>query len=84
LAYLWAKGTRDIVSGLLGITLLWLRVRHRVLALFIGVVALIPIGDCINVYVSVGASNLSALAIHSGTAVFMLILAVFLWKGDHN
>ena len=26
LAYLWAKGTRDIVSGLLVIALLWLRV----------------------------------------------------------
>ena len=82
LAYLWAKGTRDIVSGFLVIALLWLGVGRRVLAAFIGVAALIPIGDCINVYVSVGTSNPIALAIHSGTAVFMLILAVFLWTGS--
>src|SRR5262249_33240800 len=44
LAYLWAKGTRDIVSGLLVIALLWLRVGRRVLAVFIGVAALIPSG----------------------------------------
>ena len=82
LAYLWAKGTRDIVSGLLVIALLWIGVGRRVLAAFIGVAALIPIGDCINVYVSVGASNPMALAIHGGTAIFMLILAVFLWTGS--
>jgi Domain of unknown function (DUF4267) len=82
LAYLWAKGTRDIVSGLLVIALLWLRVGRRVLAAFIGVAALIPFGDFINVYLNVGANNPMALAIHSGTAVFMLILAVFLWTGS--
>ena len=80
LAYLWAKGTRDIVSGLLVIALLWLRVRRRVLAAFIGVATLIPIGDFINVYLNVGVNNPIALGVHSGTAVFMLILAAFLWK----
>ena len=82
LAYLWAKGTRDIVSGLLVIALLWLRVGRRVLAVFIGVAALIPIGDFINVYLNVGANNPMALAIHGGTAVFMLVLAALLWTGS--
>jgi len=82
LAYLWAKGTRDIVSGLLVIALLWVRVGRRVLAVFIGVAALIPIGDFINVYLNVGANNPMALAIHGGTAVFMLVLAALLWTGS--
>jgi len=82
LAYLWAKGTRDIVSGLLVIALLWLRVGRRVLAVFIGVAALIPIGDFINVYLNVGANNPMALAIHGGTAVFMFVLAALLWTGS--
>lgn len=77
-AYLWAKGTRDIVSGLLVIALLWLGVGRRVLAAFIGVAALIPIGDFINVYLNLGVRNPMALAIHGGTAIFMLILAAFL------
>ena len=82
LAYLWAKGTRDIVSGLLVIALLWLRVGRRVLAGFIAVAALIPLGDFVNVYLNVGANNPMALAIHGGTTVFMWILAAFLWSGS--
>jgi hypothetical protein len=31
-AYLWAKGTRDIVSGLFLIVFLWLKVNRRVLS----------------------------------------------------
>ena len=81
-AYLWAKGTRDIVSGLFVILLLWLGVDRRVLAAFIAVAALIPIGDFINVYLNVGANNATALLIHGGTAVFMLVLAGFLRRGS--
>jgi hypothetical protein len=32
-----------------------------------------------NVYLNVGLNNPMALAIHGGTAVFMLILAALLW-----
>lgn len=77
-AYLWAKGTRDIVSGLFLIVLLWLKVSRRVLAAFIFVASLVPIGDALNVYANVGANNVSALMIHAGTALFMIILATFL------
>lgn len=63
-AYLWAKGTRDIVSGLFVVALLWLGVDRRVLAAFIAVAALIPMGDLINVYVNVGANSPMALLIH--------------------
>lgn len=80
--YLWAKGTRDIVSGLFLIVFLWLKVSRRVLAAFIFVASLIPIGDALNVYANVGASNLAALVIHGGTALFMIILATFLLRRD--
>lgn len=77
-AYLWAKGTRDIVSGLFLMVFLWLRVSRRVLAAFIFVASLVPIGDALNIYANVGANNVSALMIHAGTALFMIILATFL------
>lgn len=77
-AYLWAKGTRDIVSGLSLMVFLWLKVSRRVLAAFIFVASLIPIGDALNIYANVGANNVSALMIHAGTALFMIILATFL------
>jgi len=79
-AYLWAKGTRDIVSGLFLIVFLWLKVSRRVLAAFIFVASLIPIGDMLNVYANVGASNLAALMIHGGTALFMIMLATFVLR----
>jgi hypothetical protein len=81
LAYLWVKGTRDIVSGLVGIVFLWLGVGRRVLAAYIAVAALIPVGDFINVSLNMGARNPMALMIHGGTAVFMVVLAAFLRRG---
>lgn len=83
LAYLWAKGTRDIVSGLLLIALLWSGAGRRVLAVFIFVAALIPFGDLINVYVNVGTRYPLALAIHGGTAVGMMALAWGLSRPRH-
>jgi len=77
-AYLWAKGTRDIVSGLLLLALLGMRVGPRVIAAFILVAALIAVADFVNVYLNMG--YVSALAIHAGTAAFMVILAALLWR----
>ena len=71
-----------MVSGLFLIVFLWLKVSRRVLAAFIFVASLIPIGDALNVYANVGASNSVALVIHGGTALFMIILATLLLKGD--
>jgi hypothetical protein len=78
MAYLWAKGTRDIVSGLLLLGLLGMRVRPRVISVFILVAALIPVADFVNVYLNMG--YVAALAIHAGTAAFMVILAALLWR----
>ncbi len=74
-AYLWAKGSRDIVFGLLLISLLWLGVPRVVLATFLFVATLIPIADFLNVYINVHSAKLDALMIHGGTAIFMIILA---------
>ena len=78
IAYLWAKGARDIVSGLLLLALLGMRVRPRVISVFILVAVLIPVADFVNVYLNMG--YVSALAIHAGTAAFMVILAALLWR----
>jgi hypothetical protein len=51
-----------------------------VLAAFIFVASLIPIGDALNVYTNVGTNNASALMIHGGTALFMIILASVLLR----
>ena len=80
MAYLWAKGTRDIVSGLLLFVLLAMNVSRLVIAAFIMVAALIPFADFVNVYPNAGSSNASALMIHGGTAPFMLVLAALLWQ----
>ncbi len=79
--YLWTKGTRDIVSGLLVIGLLWLKVSLAVLAAFLFIAALIPFGDLLNVYAHVGTRNVPALLIHGGTAILMCFLALLLLRG---
>jgi hypothetical protein len=79
--YLWTKGTRDIVSGLLVIGLLWLKASSAVLAAFLFIASLIPFGDLLNVYAHVRTKNAMALAIHGGTAVFMCLLAALVLRG---
>ncbi len=76
--YLWAKGTRDIVSGLLLGGLLWLKVSLGVLAAFLYIASLIPFGDMFTVYAQMRTKNVAALIIHGGTAVFMCVLASLL------
>jgi len=84
MSYLWAKGTRDIVSGLLVFVLLAMKAGRRLIAAFILVAALIPIADFVNVYLNAGSSNRAPLMIHSGTAVFMLILGILLWRDGRS
>lgn len=78
--YLWTKGTRDIVSGLLLAGLLWLRVSSTVIAVFLFIASLIPIGDLLNVYANVRTRNVPALMIHGGTALYMCVLAAILLR----
>jgi hypothetical protein len=69
--YLLAKGTRDIVSGLIAIGLLWLKARPEVIAVFVLIASLVPIGDLLDVYTHRRRSNPAALMIHGGTALGM-------------
>jgi hypothetical protein len=78
--YFWTKGTRDIVSGLLVIGLLWLKVSPAVLAAFFFIASLIPFGDLINVYVHAKTKSVAALMMHGCTAVFLCIQGAFLLR----
>lgn len=79
-AYLWAKGTRDIVSGLFPLVLLWLKAGRQVFSVYLFVVALVPLSDLANVYVHIGTSNIGALVIHGSTALYLIILAAVLLR----
>ncbi len=61
LAYLWTKGTRDIVSGLLLISLLCLGVRRAVLSTFIFITTLIPLADFLNAAASMALCGRAGL-----------------------
>ena len=81
LTYLWTKGTRDIVSGLLLAGLLWVRVSFVGIAVFLFIASLIPIGDLLNVYANNRTRNVPALIMHGSTALYMCILAAILLRG---
>jgi hypothetical protein len=76
-AYLWAKGTRDIVSGLLLLAFLWAHAGRRLMAVFVAVAALIALGDFVNV--ALNTRHAGALVTHGGTFVGMVIVAAFLY-----
>ena len=56
-------------------------VRRAVLSTFIFISTLIPLADCLNVYINVRSERPRALFIHCGTAVFMIILASLIMHG---
>jgi hypothetical protein len=77
LAFVRVKAVRDIVSGLVSIAFLLLRKRREFSILFL-VFALIPIGDFLVVLFT-GDHQLLHLAIHSGTALYMIIVGSWLY-----
>jgi len=78
-AYLWAKGTRDIVSGLLLLAFLRVHAGRRLVAVFLAVAALIPLGDFMNVAINTGTRHAGALVTHGSTFVAMVILAALMF-----
>lgn len=74
-AFLRAKGTRDVVAGLLFLFCLWRRMGRRLLGGLLCVASLIPIGDMITVYTNIDGSKVTALMVHGGTALFMIVLS---------
>jgi len=78
-AYVWATATRDVAIGCWFLVLLALRVSRPALGASLIVMALIPIGDFVNVYSNAGQSTI-ALLLHGGSSVLFLTLGVWLWR----
>ena len=72
-AYLFAKGIRDIASGLFVAMLMAYGSAHA-LAWFMLIATLIPIADAMIV-LRQGGSRTIAFGVHGGTAVAMLIIS---------
>lgn len=75
-AWLRPKGVRDIVSGVVVLTLL-LVTSHRTVGIVVLVLALIPFGDMSNVLAS-GGSKARALSVHGLTCLVMLVTGLLL------
>jgi hypothetical protein len=80
-AYIWAAGTRDIAIGGFVLVLIGLRVNARVVGALMLVVALIPVGDLVNVYVHAGTGSRESLVLHAVSVVFLVALGSSLWRG---
>ena len=80
-AYLHATGLRDITIGCWLFALAGLRTGPRVLGVSLMVLALIPIGDAINVWLNAGGPSVTALALHISSAIAFLVLGFWLQSG---
>jgi uncharacterized protein DUF4267 len=79
-AFLAIKAVRDVVSGVLVLSLLGLRDRKG-LACAIGVLTLIPLFDGLIVLRHAAWTFTPVIMIHWGTAAFMLIIVALLRSG---
>ena len=78
-AYIRATATRDIAIGCCFLTLLAIGVCRKTLGASLVAVALIPVGDFINVYLNASHST-TALLLHGGSSVAFLVFGVWLWR----
>ena len=78
-AYLFAKGIRDIASGLFAAILIAFGSAHP-LGWFMLVATIIPIGDA-AIVLHHGGSRAVAFGVHGGTAAAMLIISGLLLFG---
>ena len=76
--YMWTKGIRDIFSGLAVLAFLF-RGDRRSTAIVFAIAILIPIGDGLVIISHLGIAP--PLLIQWGTALYMAIVAVFLFRG---
>ena len=78
-AYIRATATRDFAIGCWFLALLTLRVRRKTMGASLIAVALIPIGDFINVFLNARYST-TALLLHGGSSLVFLVFGVWLWR----
>lgn len=75
--FMWAKGIRDIFSGLIVLWFLW-RGDRRTTAVLFAIAAFIPVGDGLVILGRFGFA--SPIYIHWGTALYMMIVSAFLLR----
>ena len=75
-AWLRPKGIRDVVSGLVVLTMM-LTTDTRTVGIALLVFAIVPLGDMSNVLAS-GGSKSTAFSVHGVTCAVMLIVGLFL------
>lgn len=79
--FMWTKGIRDIFSGLVILPFL-LRGDRRTTATLVAIAVFIPIGDGLIILKHLGFAP--PIYIHWGTALYMMIVDVFLLRGRKN
>lgn len=75
--FMWGKGIRDIFSGLVILSFLWSGDRRTTAKLF-AIAIFIPFGDGLVILSHLGFAP--PIYIHWGTALYMIIVAYFLFK----
>lgn len=75
--FMWVKGIRDIFSGLVILPFLW-RGDRRTTATFFAIAIFIPFCDGLVILRHLGFAP--PIYVHWGTALYMMIVAYFLFK----
>lgn len=73
------KGIRDIFSGLALAYLLYLKDR-RITAMIFSLALIIPVTDCIVVFIANGWADWGRMLMHGGTALYMLVTSILLFN----
>lgn len=79
--FIWTKGIRDIFSGLVILPFL-LRGDRRTTGALVATAVFIPIGDGLIILKHLGFAP--PIYIHWGTALYMVVVAVFLLRSRKN
>ena len=75
--FMWVKGIRDIFSGLAVLSFLW-KGDRRTTAILFALAIFIPFGDGLVILGYLGFAP--PIYIHWGTALYMVIVAAFLFR----
>ena len=79
--FMWIKGIRDIFSGLVILPFL-LNGNRKVTAILFAIAIFVPFCDGLVIIAHSGFA--APLLIHWGTALYMIIVAAFLLRKNHN
>jgi hypothetical protein len=77
--YAYAKGIRDIYSGIIILVFLLLR-NARVTAILFSIATIIPATDFCNILSQKNPDDIEYLLIHGCTAIYMIIVSFLLFK----